>query len=280
MLHRRIAAALLVALTSALLAACGAATTTTPAPTAAPAASTVAPAAAVPTEAPAAAPTAAPAGTDDYGYGTGATATEAPAAATAAPAAAPTTAPAAAADTGAMRTFRIVPEESEASYAVQEVFLRQNLPFRAVGKTSAVEGEFQFTAGGTPTGEVSQVTVDLSTLTSDDERRDNRIRSEWLESAKFPIATFVSTGVEGVPASYTEGEEITFTLLGDMTIRDVTKPVAFNVTGTLEGDTVTGTAVANIKMTDFGFQPPDIAGFVTVEDDVEVSITFTAREAS
>jgi polyisoprenoid-binding protein YceI len=176
------------------------------------------------------------------------------------------------------RTFRIVPEQTEARYEVQEQFLSRNLPSRAVGKTNAVEGEFQFALGGQPTGKVTRITVDLRTLTSDESRRDNRLRRQWLESDTYPYAEFTSTEVQDIPQNYVEGQEVTFKLAGDMTIRDITQPVTFDVKGKLEGDTVTGTATTQIKMTDFGFDPPAIAGMLTVEDQVMIIVDFTAKE--
>ena len=64
-----------------------------------------------------------------------------------------------------------------------------------------------------------------------------------------------------------------------MKIRDVTKPVTFDVKGKLEGDTITGSATSKILMKDFGFDPPDVAGMLTVGDGVTVTINFTAKEA-
>ncbi|HMO59847.1 MAG TPA: YceI family protein [Roseiflexaceae bacterium] len=251
-----------MALVMLLLVACGGAPTA-PAP-AAPAPTVAA--------APAAEPTIAPAEPTTVPVADPATAVPEPTAALAEATAIPAT--------GDLRVFRITPGESQASYAVQETFLAQNLPYRAIGTTGEIEGEFSFTTDGRPTGEVTTVTVNLPSLTSDDSRRDNRIRREWLESARFPLATFTSTEVSGVPESYREGDDVSFQLTGDMTIREVTRSVTFNVTGRLQGDTVTGTATTSIKMTDFGFNPPNIANFVAVEDDVEITVTFVAREAS
>jgi len=182
------------------------------------------------------------------------------------------------ADAGAVRRFAIVPEESQASYDVQEQFLEQNLPARAVGTTRAVEGELEFNAQGQPTGRVTRFRVDLRTLTSDRPRRDSAIRTRWLESDTYPYADFVSTGVQDVPAAYTEGEEVSFKLIGDLTIRNVTREVTWDVTGRLQGDIVTGRATTLINMVDFGFDPPSIAGVLTVEDGVTITLDFTARE--
>ena len=186
----------------------------------------------------------------------------------------------AAAAASALRTFQIVPEQTEASYSVQEQFLSQDLPVQAVGKTNAVEGQFQFSQDGQPTGEVTSIKVDLRTLTSDSQRRDNAIKTRWLESETYPFAEFVSTEAQNLPASYNEGDEVSFKLVGDITIRDVTKPVTFDVTGALQGDTVTGTATTLIYMKDFGFEAPNIAGVLTVQDGVTLTVNFTAKEAT
>jgi polyisoprenoid-binding protein YceI len=256
---------LVSALLLGLLAACGGSTSQSSTPTQPAILATAAPVAEI-TAAPAAEATAAPEQT----------AQPAPDA-TAAPAAGATAAPAAA-SSGDVRTFTIVSEQSEASYEVQEKFLNRELPNKAIGKTNAVTGEFQFTTDGKPTGQVTNITVDLSTLTSDSGMRDRRIRSQWLESNTYPNATFLSTGVDGVPESYSEGQEVTFKLNGNMTIRDVTKPVTFDVTGKLEGDTVTGTATTFVLMKDFGFDPPSVAGVLTVQDGVTITVNFTAKE--
>jgi polyisoprenoid-binding protein YceI len=249
-MYRRIWTAILAAALLGVLAACGSSTSQpAAAPTAAPAAE--APAAAQPADAPTAAPAAEAA----------------------------TSAPAASGATGSARTFTIVPEQSEASYEVQEQFLSRDLPNQAIGKTNAVEGEFQISLDGKPSGQVTKITVDLSKLTSDESRRDNRIRQQWLESSKYPNAVFTSTDAQGLPDSYTEGQEVSFKLTGNMTIRDVTKPVTFDVTGKLEGDTITGSATTQILMKDFGFDPPSIAGMLTVKDGVTVRLNFIAKEA-
>ena len=47
----------------------------------------------------------------------------------------------------------------------------------ALGKTNAVTGELQVSLDGKPSGKMTNITVDLSKLTSDESRRDNRIRT-------------------------------------------------------------------------------------------------------
>lgn len=181
-----------------------------------------------------------------------------------------------------VRTFRIIAEQSQASYQVEEEFLGRNLGLvTAIGRTSAIEGEFQVEfqddqlnlAGG-------QFVVDLRTLTSDESRRDQRIREQWLESNTYPLAEFSPTAIEGFPADAAEGQDISFKISGDMTIRQITTPLTFDTTARLDGDTLTGAATTRLFMRDFGFDPPEILGMLKVTDGVDVTVQFTAQETS
>jgi len=232
-----------------------------------PAATEAKPAEVMPTEAPAAVePTAAQAA-------------ELP---TAEPAA--TEAPAAAAD-GA-RTFAIVPGESQAGYEVDEEFLAGAASAlgvkpgkgKTVGSTDQVSGQLTLDFSGAPQITSGEFQVDISTLKSDQNRRDNRIRTEWLQSATFPVASFKATGLQNAPASYTEGEEVSFQLAGDLTIREITQPVVFDVKAALNGDTITGMATTAFLMSQFGVDPPAMGNMFTVGDNTVVTLTLVAKE--
>jgi len=84
--------------------------------------------------------------------------------------------------------------------------------------------------------------------------------------------------VEETPATYSEGNEVQFKMMGDLTIREVTQPVTFDVTAKLEGDTATGVATARLQLTDFGIEPPSFANTLTVANEFMVRVEFTARE--
>ncbi|GCE50362.1 polyisoprenoid-binding protein YceI [Thermosporothrix hazakensis] len=174
--------------------------------------------------------------------------------------------------------YTIVAPPTEASYEVQEQFLEQNLPTTAIGKTNSVEGGFLIQRGDKPIINDMKITIDLRTLKSDQERRDNALRQRWLESNTYPYATFVAKNVQTLPAGATEGKTLTFPITGDLTIRNVTRQETFQVTGKLEGDTITGKATTKILMKNYNFEPPSIAGFLTVEDGVTLTINFTAKK--
>jgi polyisoprenoid-binding protein YceI len=187
------------------------------------------------------------------------------------PGALPETAPAAQNRTreGA-QTFVILPEESSASYQIREKFADIAELVSPVGVTRGVTGEIRLNWGPPPNLEAMTVQVNLTGLDTGEPDRDEKLYDNWLITREFPSAVFTATGLKDGPARYNEGEEATFVLSGDMTIRDVTRPVDFQVTARVVGATLTGQAETRIRMTDFGIRPPDVLGFVKVEDEVLV----------
>lgn len=179
---------------------------------------------------------------------------------------------------GGLQTFKIIPGESKVSYEVGEVFLNQDNAFNvAVGITTEVNGEILVDRDNPQNSSIGIVSVDISQFTSDNQRRDNAIRERFLESAQFPIVEFTPLEIQGLPESYVEGQQITFQVKGDVTIRDVTKPATFEVSMVGNGDTITGEAETTVLMSDYGFGPISIAGILNTEDEVNIKIMFVAR---
>ena len=174
--------------------------------------------------------------------------------------------------------FVIDPAQSSAKYVVQETL--RGLEATAVGETKDITGEILLSRTGlaaTP----STFRVDLSTLRSDEGMRDNFIRTNTLRTnnAQNRYAEFRITNVTGFPASYVEGQEVTLTLSGDMTIRGVTKPVIWQVRARQAGDLLSATADTDFKMTDFGITPPDVQ-VARARDEVHVQVVLVAKRAA
>jgi polyisoprenoid-binding protein YceI len=69
-----------------------------------------------------------------------------------------------------------------------------------------------------------QATIKTASISTDNERRDNHLRSDdFLNAEKFPELTFKSTKVEA------SGKD-TYRITGDLTIRDITRPVILDAT--------------------------------------------------
>jgi polyisoprenoid-binding protein YceI len=175
------------------------------------------------------------------------------------------------------QVYTLIPGKSVASYEVGETFLNEGNRFAiAVGITSSVSGEVWLDPAHPDQARVGPVQVDISRLSSDSVRRDGFIQERFLESARFPIATFTPTAIEGLPESYQAGEEIQFQISGDLTVHEVTRPVTFSVIASLEDGVLTGSAESTILMSDFGVGPVEVAGILKTEDQVKLLLTFVA----
>lgn len=185
------------------------------------------------------------------------------------------------------RTFIVVPEESSASYVVEEEFFAGALSKLGInaglqpitGSTIEVEGELQINLDEGAPLRAANFTVNLPSLTTNQDRRDKWIRENGPSLNSFPIAEFVANEVVGAPSDYTDGAEVSFQLIGDLTIRNITRPTTFDVVATLTGDTINGSATSEeLLLTDFDIEPPNFANTLSVANEFRVEVSLTARE--
>jgi len=171
--------------------------------------------------------------------------------------------------------FNILAEESEARFIASEVL--NGAPKMVVGVTSNVEGTVTANYANASSAGVD-LTVDLSTLTTDNNFRNGAIRDRILQTQQedFRYAQFTSTRISGLPDTITVGETYTFQLTGDLTIHGVTRSETFDVTATAVSDMrIEGTAtLSDIAYADYGVailrlpeQVASVADIVTLEID-------------
>lgn len=190
------------------------------------------------------------------------------------------TAEPAATEASSLVTYQIVPEESQLSYAVDEEFFNEYNRFNtAIGVTSAISGTLLVDPQNPQNSQLGPIQVDISQFKSDNARRDAAIRDRFLQSSLYPLITFLPTQIEGLPDNYQDGQEINVKITGDVTIRDQTRPVTFEVKLVPNGETLTGEATGRILMSDFQFGPINIAGILKTNNVVNLTFTFVARPA-
>lgn len=177
-----------------------------------------------------------------------------------------------------IHTYEILSEESSASYQITEKFADIASLVSATGVTHSIEGEVKINQDLLPLPDGVRAKVDLRNLRTDDPKRDEKLANRWLVTNEFPIANFTCTAIEGFPTEVKAGGNFQFILKGDLTIRDTTRPVAFDVHAIWQEGMITGDAETQILMTDFGIDPPNLLGFVKVEDEVRLQIHLKAQE--
>ncbi len=152
---------------------------------------------------------------------------------------------------------------TEAGYRVREQLAQFDAETDAVGRTTDVTGSITLTSDGTTaTLTEGTITVDTTTLTSDEDRRDNRLRSEGLQTDQFPTATFTLTQPVEVPAAALAGTATDVTLVGDLTLHGVTKSVQIPAQAKLADGTVQVLGAVTFPLSDYDITAPNIGGFI------------------
>jgi len=190
---------------------------------------------------------------------------------------APAPAVAASAASGDVVRLVIVPEQSEARYRVREQLAGVSFPTDAVGATKTFTGTIVGETDGTIVSDQSKFQVDLRTLKSDQNIRDNFLRRSTLETDRYPYAVFVPTSAPGLPLKLPESGQFAFQLVGNLTIRDVTKPVTWDVKGKVDGNTATGTATTTFTFEYFNLTQPSVARVLSIEDNIRLELDLTLQ---
>jgi polyisoprenoid-binding protein YceI len=154
---------------------------------------------------------------------------------------------------------------------VQEVLFGQSNV--AVSRTSAVTGSITVT--GT-TIDAGTFTVDMTTVASDQNRRDAQFNGRIMETGTYPTATFTPTkaiDLDSVPA---QGTQRAYEVTGNLTLHGVTRTVTFKVTGRYTGSTLQVAGSIPVTFADWNILNPSF-GPVTTEDHgvLEFALTFT-----
>ena len=183
----------------------------------------------------------------------------------------PTEAPAAADD--GLVILSIVPDESEARFNIYELLNGQDKT--VIGKTNQVAGEVAINPNDLSQVKFGPIQVNARTFATDDSRRNNAIRNRILMTDQYEYVTFTPTSISGLDGSGAVGQTYTFQVSGDLTIRDTTKPVTFDITLKAESDTrLSGFAAATIKRSDFEIAIPSVPFVANVADEITLELDF------
>ena len=165
-------------------------------------------------------------------------------------------------------TYAVDAAHSQVGFAVKHMMfstVRGN--FRGFEGTIVVDND-------NPANSTVNVTIDASSITTGDEKRDEHLRSaDFFEAETYPTITFKSTSID-----FKDAED--FTINGELTMHGVTQPVKIKAEQTGEGTNPWGTDVAGfegsakINRKDFGlnWNAALEKGGVLVGEDIKISL--------
>lgn len=163
-------------------------------------------------------------------------------------------------------TWTVDPAHSEISFTVKHLQISKVRGFfRRFDVTITTAEDFE--------DSTVEATIDVASVDTNQEMRDNHLRTgDFFLVEEFPTATFRSTSVSGTPDD--------FVIVGDFTLRGVTKPITLKGEfGGIERDGygnlhAGATATTKINRLDFGVQYNSVleSGGMLLGDEVTLHL--------
>jgi polyisoprenoid-binding protein YceI len=182
------------------------------------------------------------------------------------------------AQTGATRLTIV--DGTEGRFRAREILLGRIITNEAVGSTREVSGSLLLLPDNSFAPE-SGITLELGSLQSDQEIRDFYIKTYTLDVGTYPNVRFVPTAVSGLPQPLPPSGQVSFQMMGNLTVRGQARPVTWDIVAELSETAVTGSAVANVRFDALGLVKPEVEDVLSIEDDFKLELDFKAsREAA
>ena len=121
---------------------------------------------------------------------------------------------------------------SQAGYRVEEVLFGQT--HEAVGRTSSITG--QLTLSGT-TVNAGPFVVDMTSVSSDQDRRDRQFQGRIMNTATYPTATFKVSKPIQLASIPSDNATTTVDVPGELTLHGTTKSVTIKISARRNGGT-------------------------------------------
>ena len=177
----------------------------------------------------------------------------------------------ASATTGEAADYTIDPTHSHVLFTIDHLGFA-----RMVGLFSEFSGNISFDANNVPASKVN-VNIKTESLQTQFAPRDKDLKgADWFNVTEFPEMTFVGT-------EFVKKDDHTGTLIGNLTLHGVTKPVTLNVVVNKVGqnpldkiDSAGFSARGTFKRSDFGMK----TYLGAIGDDVDLIIEIEAKKKS
>ena len=161
-------------------------------------------------------------------------------------------------------TYKLEPNHTSVLFCIRHMGIADYC-----GRFNTISGKIDFN-GAQPAKSSANIEIDMTSLDTPSDKLNDKLRTEFFETAKFPKATFTAKSIKVTGKN--EGE-----IAGDLTLHGVTKPVtlktSFNggqIHPLFNAYVIGFSAMTTIKHADFAF--PDAVWKIFVGDDVKLYI--------
>ncbi|MBI4220908.1 MAG: YceI family protein [Chloroflexi bacterium] len=155
---------------------------------------------------------------------------------------------------------------------MREQLVRLRLPNDAVLETtSGLSGKVYLD------GRATSITLDLHTLQSDQDFRDQYVRRTMFPRDRTAVMTVGD--VTPLPEGFIDGQEVKTRVEGALKIRGVETQLVFDIEARDDGDVVYVVARSSFTWADIGMTAPKAQSVVWVDDTVHVEVLLALRPA-
>jgi polyisoprenoid-binding protein YceI len=146
----------------------------------------------------------------------------------------------------------------------------------AVGRTPDVSGSLTMVGSKITAG---TITANLTTLRSDDDRRDGQLSRQGIQTSQFPDATFTLTAPIDLGSVPADGATFTASAVGQLTLHGQTKDVTIPIKGKRSGDAVVVSGSLPIVFADYGISKPNSFAVLSIADQGTMEFQVFFRRA-
>ena len=171
----------------------------------------------------------------------------------------------------------LTPDGNVARYRVREQLARVNFPSDAIGSTSGLSGALVLGDDGRVVATESKITVDVTGLKSDRDRRDGFVQHRTIETDRFPTVELVPIKLNGLPWPLPSSGKFDFELQGNLTVHGATHSTLWKVSAEARDGGFTGTASTSFTFADFGLEKPQVMMVLSVDDTIHLEYDFHLR---
>jgi polyisoprenoid-binding protein YceI len=146
----------------------------------------------------------------------------------------------------------------------------------AVGRTPDVTGAL--TLAGTQIS-AATITADLTTLQSDDNRRDGQLSRQGIETSQFPTSTFTLTTPIDLGSVPADGATFSANAVGQLMLHGQAKDVTIPIKAKRSGDVVVVSGSLPIVFADYGIAKPSSFAVLSIADQGTMEFQVFFRHA-
>jgi len=147
----------------------------------------------------------------------------------------------------------------------------------AVGRTPDVTGSLDIEA---TTITAVSIEVDMTTLTSDEDRRDLSLGTRGLETQTYPTASFELTEPIEFGTTPAEGEVFEVDAVGQLTLHGVSREVTVPLQARWTGDRIEVVGSFEVALADYDIEPPTGFLVLSIADVGTVELNLLFEKAS